>query len=290
MPLMVMAQTDAVNDAIASETTSLLQSYLRIDTTNPPGHERKAAEFFKAIFDREKIENEIFDQGNDRANIIARLPGNGKQRPIILLNHLDVVPADAERWSLPPFSGEIKDGYVWGRGAIDMKTTAICQLMTMLILKRANRQLDRDIIFFGSVDEEEGAVDGVDWMIANHRDQLRNAEFVLTEGHTILVTNGKTEAWNVAATEKSVLWLRLTASGKAGHASIPEPDGAVAHLLNALNKIRDYQTPIRLLPSVEHYFRQLSKTASTPLKEVLADPAASLKDSDRTQLLLRITN
>src|ERR1044071_9528744 len=128
-PIDIFAQSEPDFSHAAKEGQDLLQKYLRIDTTNPPGHEKRAADFFKVIFDREGIENEIFFQGNDRADIIARLPGNGKKRAIILLNHLDVVPADAARWTVPPFSGEIKDGYIWGRGAVDMKGTAICQLM-----------------------------------------------------------------------------------------------------------------------------------------------------------------
>ncbi|HQR39206.1 MAG TPA: M20/M25/M40 family metallo-hydrolase, partial [Blastocatellia bacterium] len=123
-------------DAAAREMTALLQEYLRVDTSNPPGHERRAADFLKRVFDREGIACDVFDQGDDRANVVAVLPGSGAKRPLILLNHLDVVPADAERWTVPPFAGEIRDGYVWGRGATDMKGTAICQLMTMLLIKR----------------------------------------------------------------------------------------------------------------------------------------------------------
>src|SRR4029453_10608412 len=126
-------------------------------------------------------------QGDDRANVLARLPGSGKARPLILLNHMDVVPADAERWTVPPFSGELRDGYVWGRGATDMKGTAVCQLMTMLMLKRSGVALDRDVIFLGTADEEEGSASGITWMIEHHRDALRNAEFAITEGSFIEV-------------------------------------------------------------------------------------------------------
>lgn len=121
----VPASTAPDFDASAKEAVGLLQGYLRVDTTNPPGRERLAADFFREIFDRAGIESRIYDLGNGRANILAGLPGNGAKRPIVLLNHMDVVPAETARWTVPPFSGEIRDGYVWGRGATDMKGTAI---------------------------------------------------------------------------------------------------------------------------------------------------------------------
>ena len=226
-------------DAAGKEAVGLLQSYLRVDTTNPPGNERRAADFFKEIFDREGIECRIYDLGNGRANVLARLPGNGAYRPLLLLNHLDVVPAEAGRWTVPPFSGEIRDGYVWGRGATDMKGTAICQLVTMLLLKRGGAPLDRDVIFLGTADEEDGKEDGVAAMVDRYRSDLRDAEYCLTEGNTISVADGKTVAWDVDVTEKAPLWLKIVATGKAGHASIPEPEGAVARLVRALGRILD---------------------------------------------------
>ncbi len=273
------ARTAALDfDAAAAEAVGLLQDYIRVDTTNPPGHERRAADFLKAVFDREGIECEIYDQGGDRADIVARIPGTGKRRPFVLLSHMDVVPADAERWTVPPFSGEIRDGYIWGRGATDMKGTAICHLMTMLMLKRSGAVLDRDVVFLGTADEEEGSVDGVDWMIAHHKDALRNAEFAMTEGSYIDASvEGNATAWNVDVTEKSVLWLHVTAKGEAGHASIPEPNGAVARLVRAVNRILAYEPPIRLIPAVDSYFRSLAATAPPRFRADLANPAAAIR-------------
>jgi acetylornithine deacetylase/succinyl-diaminopimelate desuccinylase-like protein len=272
--------------AAAAEATRILQDYLRIDTTNPPGHERRAADFLAAIFAEAGIEHRIYDLGNDRANILARLPGSGARRPILLLNHMDVVPAAASRWTHPPFAGEIHGGFIWGRGAVDMKGTAVCQLMTMLLLKRRGVPLDRDVLFLGTADEEEGTEDGVRAMARNHRQDLRDAEFVLTEGNTLAVEGGRTVSWDVDVTEKSNLWLRVVAEGKAGHASIPEPDGAVARLLRALVRILDYEPPVRLTPGVAAYFRQIAGTEAGPLRRALADPEAALRDPDRTRLLL----
>ena len=273
-------------DAAAKEAVGLLQTYIRIDTTNPPGRERLAADFFHGIFEREGIENRVYDLGGGRANILARLPGNGAKRPILLLNHMDVVPAEASRWTVPPFSGEIRDGYLWGRGATDMKGTGICQLLTLLLLKRSGLSLERDVIFLGTADEEEGTVDGVAAMVESYRADLRNAEFVLTEGNTLSVEEGKTVAWNVDVTEKAPLWLRVVATGTAGHASIPEPEGAVPRLIRALSRILAWEPPVHLIPAVDSYFRQLSKDESGPLQAALADPAAALQDPAARKLLL----
>jgi acetylornithine deacetylase/succinyl-diaminopimelate desuccinylase-like protein len=273
-------------EAASREAVSLLQEYLRIDTSNPPGRERLAAEFFKPILDKEGIENRIYDLGNDRANILARLPGTGPGRPILLLNHMDVVPADAERWSVPPFSGDIRDGFVWGRGATDMKGTAICQLMTLVLLKRSGVALGRDVLFLGTADEEEGDQNGLADMIEKHRDDLRSAEYCLTEGNTIAVEDGRVVSWDVDVTEKAPLWLRIVATGKAGHASIPEPDGAVARLVRALDRILAYEPPLRLIPAVDAYFRKLAPTAKGELARAYADPGAALLDPALRRALL----
>jgi acetylornithine deacetylase/succinyl-diaminopimelate desuccinylase-like protein len=280
--------------AAAAEAVSTLQAYLRIDTTNPPGREKAAADFLRAIFEKEGIESHVYDLGGGRANVLARLPGSGGRRPLILLNHMDVVPADAPRWAVPPFSGEIRDGYVWGRGATDMKGTAICQLMTMLLLKRARAPLDRDVIFLGTADEEEGSANGVQAMAERYRADLRDAEFVLTEGNTLSVENGKTVSWDVDVTEKSALWLTVVATGKAGHASIPEPDGAVARLVRGLSRILAWEPPVRLIPAVAEYFKQLSvagvvagaPTEAGDLRRALADPKAALADPKLRGVLL----
>ncbi|HEY2797633.1 MAG TPA: M20/M25/M40 family metallo-hydrolase [Thermoanaerobaculia bacterium] len=275
-------------DAATAEAVPILQEYLRIDTTNPPGNERAAADFFQRIFEREGIESRVYDLGGGRANVLARLPGRGGKRPIVLLNHMDVVPADSARWTVPPFSGEIRDGYVWGRGATDMKGTAVCQLMTMLLLKRSGAPLERDVLFLGTADEEEGGADGVQAMVDRYRADLRDAEFVLTEGNTLSVEEGKTVSWDVDVTEKSALWLRVIATGKAGHASIPEPDGAVARLVRGLSRILAWEPPVRLIPAVEAYFRQLSTSSSETgdLRRALADPRRALRDPKLRSVLL----
>lgn len=293
LPILAIALTVSASpsrkpdfDAAEREAIGLLQAYLRIDTTNPPGRERLAADFFHDIFEKEGIENRIYDLGRGRANILARLPGSGAKRPLILLNHMDVVPAEPARWTVPPFSGEIRDRYVWGRGATDMKGTAICQLVTILLLKRRAVPLERDVIFLGTADEEEGEDNGVKAMVEQYRGDLRDAEFVLTEGNTLFVENGRTVSWDVDVTEKSALWLHLVATGRAGHASIPESAGAVPRLVRALSRILDYQTPVRLIPAVRNYFQELAKTEREPLRTALEDPDTALREPERRRVLL----
>ena len=178
------AQTTARNikwAAYQDLAVDLMRQYLRIDTSNPPGNEIEAAKFFKAVLEKEGITSEIFEYKPGRANIIARFKGNGSKRPIILLNHMDVVTADPSAWRVNPFSAEIVDGSIYGRGALDMKGEGLLQLMTMIILAREKPLLSRDVIFLATADEEvkdEGSI----WMIANKSELFKDAEYLLTEG------------------------------------------------------------------------------------------------------------
>ena len=168
------------------------REYLRIDTTNPPGNEVGAAEFFKEIFDREDIENRVFNYAPGRADIWARIPhtASSPQRPIVLLNHMDVVTSEATHWKVPPFSAEIVDGSIYGRGAQDMKNEGLAQFMVMVMLKREKVELDRDVIFLAVSDEEVDGT-GSDWFIEHERDLLGNAEFLINEGgENLLEDNG----------------------------------------------------------------------------------------------------
>jgi acetylornithine deacetylase/succinyl-diaminopimelate desuccinylase-like protein len=236
-----------------------MQQYLRIDTTNPPGNEMKAVAFYKKILDQEGIENRVFEYTPGRGDLWARIPhttSEGK-RPIILLNHMDVVTSDAAHWKVPPFSGEIKDGYLWGRGAQDMKDEGLAQLVTMVMLKREKVALDRDVIFLGVSDEEaEGT--GTDWFIAHQRDLLENAEFLINEGGENLLEHGKVKYVGVDVGEKTTYWLHVVAHGRPGHGSRPNPDSAPNRLVRALDRILAYKTPLRVLPVVDEFLRDMA--------------------------------
>src|SRR6266576_1586151 len=179
---LMTAPGDADWNALGDEATALLSQYVRINTTNPPGNEIAAARWLAEVLRRDGIEAQIFEPAPGKANLYARLAGDGGARPLILLNHMDVVLASREYWTVDPFSGLIKDGAVWGRGALDMKGEAIAQLMTMLIVKRAHVPLKRDLIFLATSDEEIGAGVGAAWIVERRPDLVRDAEFLLTEG------------------------------------------------------------------------------------------------------------
>ncbi|HZC24850.1 MAG TPA: M20/M25/M40 family metallo-hydrolase [Candidatus Binatia bacterium] len=236
-----------------------MQQYLRIDTTNPPGNEMKAVEFYKKILDQEGIENRAIEYTPGRGDLWARLPhtgGEGK-RPIILLNHMDVVTSDASHWRVPPFSGEIKDGYIWGRGAQDMKDEGLAQLVVMVMLKREKIALDRDVIFLAVSDEEADGT-GTDWIINHQRELLENAEFLINEGGENLLEAGKVKYVGVDVGEKTTYWLHVVAHGTPGHGSRPNPDSAPDRLVRALDRIIAYRTPLRVLPVVDEFLKEMA--------------------------------
>lgn len=244
--------------AAESEAVSLLQEYLRINTTNPPGQEMAAALFLKKQLDREGIENQLFDLGDGRANLYAILRGDGSKRPLIMLHHMDVVPADPQYWSQPPFAGQLQNGLIYGRGAIDIKGKGIVDLLTMIELKRSKTPLKRDLIFLAVADEEVGSI-GSKWMIAHKPELLRQAEYLLDEGETIREsTDGQPLYAMVGIGEKSPLWLRLTFKGQPGHGSIPLPDSAVNQALRAAQRILDYsqQIPFKIVPGLGESLRR----------------------------------
>lgn len=274
-----------------------LHAYLRVNTTNPPGNELRGAQFLKAIFDREGVPNELFEYAPGRANLIARLAGNGTKRPLILLNHLDVVTSDPTRWSVDPFSGTIRDGEIYGRGAQDMKGEGLVQAMTMVILKREQIPLSRDVIFLATADEEVND-SGSAWMIANKKELFANADYLLTEGGTNLVEDGKIRYFGVDTAEKAPLWVRLVATGRPGHGSRPLADSAANRLVRALNRVIGFETPIRILPPVEKFFTDLARYETgerdakfRSIREAVKDPAflATLTSDEMTNYLLRST-
>lgn len=255
----------------------LMQKYLRINTSNPPGNEIQAAKWFKELFDQNGIQNEIFEYKPGRANIIARLKGNGSKRPIILLSHMDVVNADPAAWDVDPFSAQIKQGSIYGRGALDMKSEGLLHLMTMLILKQQNVSLSRDVIFIATADEEvndEGSI----WMIANKADLFKDAEYLLTEGGDNLLDGDKVRYVGVDVAEKAPFWLQMIATGQPGHGSRPISDSATNRLVRAMSRVISWETPIKLLPAVEKFFKDVAQLQPEPLRSKFADIRGSLKD------------
>ena len=254
-----------------------MREYLRINTSNPPGNELAAAQFFKKVLDENGIENQLFEFTPGRANIWARIKGNGTRRPLILLSHMDVVTSNPKQWKVSPFSGEIIDGAIYGRGAEDMKNEGLAQLVTMVMLKREAASLNRDVILLATSDEEVDGI-GTDWMIANKRDLLESAEYLITEGGDNLLKDGHVESVGVDVAEKSPFWLKLTAHGTPGHASIPLTDSAPNRLVRALYRVINYQTELKVLPVVEEHFKALAATQNSDMAEKFRDIRSALRD------------
>jgi acetylornithine deacetylase/succinyl-diaminopimelate desuccinylase-like protein len=266
-------------DSLAAEATQRLREYLRIRTVNPPGQESLGARWLQEVLGREGIEAEVFESSPGRGNLYARLPGSGKKRPLILLSHIDVVPATPATWRLDPWSGAIQDSALWGRGALDMKGMAVVELTTLIALKRRGVPLSRDIILIANADEETGST-GAEWFTREKAGLIRDAEFLINEGGSNRVdAAGKTQYYGVAVTEKIPYWQRLTVRGSPGHGSVPRPDNAAARLARVLGRIAAYETPLRVTPPAEQFFRDLStREKDIQKRRWLENPAVALRD------------
>ncbi len=262
------------------------QEYLRIDTTNPPGNESRTAAFLKKIFDQEGIENRVFDYAPSHSNLWARLPHTtaSPERPIILLNHMDVVTSDPNRWTQPVFEARTVHGAIYGRGAQDMKSEGLAQLMVMVLLKREKVPLDRDVIFLAVADEEVNG-SGTDWMIAKQRDLLGNAEFLINEGGENIQENGKLQYVGVDVGEKTTFWLHVVAQGQPGHGSRPNPDSAPNRLLRALDRIVAYKTPLKVLPVVDEFLRQLAPGETPERKKYFLNAGQFIQDKKFQEII-----
>jgi acetylornithine deacetylase/succinyl-diaminopimelate desuccinylase-like protein len=278
------ADSDQKWRAYQEMAVDLMREYLRIDTSNPPGNEVAAAHFFKSILDREGIPNDVFEFAPGRANIIARVKGNGTQRPIVLLSHMDVVTAEASKWNVDPFSGATVDGEMYGRGALDMKSEGLLQLMSLIILAREKPLLSRDVIFLATADEEVGD-SGSLWMIANKSDLFKDAEYLITEGGDNLKAGNRVTYVGIDVAEKAPFWLKLTATGEPGHGSRPILNSAPNRLVRAMARIVDYQPPMKVLPAVEKFFRDVAPLEPEPMRSKFENIKESLKDHQFARMI-----
>jgi acetylornithine deacetylase/succinyl-diaminopimelate desuccinylase-like protein len=242
------------------ETIENLRNFVRVDTSSPPGNETRGAEFLKAILEKEGIVCELLGSDPARLNLVARLKGSGKKRPIVLMGHTDVVGVEREKWTVDPFEGAMKDGFLYGRGASDDKCMTTVCLEVMLLLKRLNVSLDRDVIFIAEADEESTS-HGMVELIEKHWDKI-DCEFALNEGGGILAEAGEVKYVGIATSEKVPRTLFLASKGTSGHASRPRPDNAVVHLAAAVAKVGTWQPPMRLNETTRAYFQRLAKISS----------------------------
>ena len=259
-----LAQTGAVD--FAKQKAEILDRYrtlIRLDTSSPPGNETRAVDYLRQALEAEGIPTQTFALDPKRANLVARLKGNGSKRPLLILAHTDVVPVQREKWPVDPFGAVMKDGYVWGRGSQDDKPHLTAILMTMLLLKRTGAALDRDVIFLAESGEEaDPAGVGINFMVGQHFKEIE-AEFAITEGGGATLDNGRVVSLNIGTAEKVPARVRLVATGTSGHGSVPRPDNALIHLGGAVQKVGTWETPMRLNETTRTYFEKLA-TMSTP--------------------------
>ncbi len=266
-------------DALGRETVDLCREYLALDTTNPPGNETAGARFLERVLGRDGIASEIAESAPGRGNLVARLRGDGSEGGVVLHHHIDVVYADRRYWTVDPFGGVIQDGFLYGRGAIDMKSTGILHLAAMLALKRAGVRLTRDLVLLATADEEAGSRFGAQWVADRHRDWLAGAEYALSELGGIYADAGHRAPFAaIVVSEKTGLPLRLTARSQPGHGSMPWPDTAPHRLVRALGRLLEAERPLRVLPEVQEYFAQLGSVMPGHTGRGYDDLARSLAD------------
>ena len=237
------------------------QALLRFDTSDPPGRELPAAEYLKQVFDREGIPAQVFALEPHRPNVVARLKGNGRKRPLLIMGHSDVVNVDPAKWAFPPFSATRNGGWVYGRGTVDDKDNLVATLMVMLELKRRNVALDRDVIFLSEAGEEGSTRIGIQFMVDQHYPEI-DAEYCYAEGGGVTRAGGQVKYAGIATLEKIPYAIELTATGVAGHGSVPLRTNPVVHLSNAIGKVAAWKTDIRLNETTATYFRRLAAISS----------------------------
>lgn len=243
---------------VQNELIVLLQELIRADTQNPPGNEILACQILQSFFDKEGITSRIYPVEEKRANLLARLHGNGSQKAILLAAHTDVVPVNPEDWTVQPFSGEVIDGYIYGRGALDDKGMLAVEAMTLALLKRQGIPLRRDVLFFATSGEESGGAVGAGWMLERHRDQL-DVAFALNEGGRIVAYKGKPLYIAVQTEEKTAYNITLVIHGTTGHSSVPRLDNAIQTSAHILDRIARYSSPFILNPVTTSFFRTISQ-------------------------------
>jgi acetylornithine deacetylase/succinyl-diaminopimelate desuccinylase-like protein len=249
-------------DEAGREAVELFKGLLRLDTTNPPGDEKQAAEYLARALSEDGLDPWIVESAPGRANLVVRLPATVDKPtggPLLLAGHTDVVPADAEQWTYPPFAGAEEDGFVWGRGAVDMKNMVAMSVMVAKLLARQGRERTRDLIIAAVADEEAGCEHGSKFLVENHPERI-NAEYMLGEVGGFWQTIGPKSYIPIMVAEKGSAHLRLTARGPTGHGSIPRADNALVKLASAIEKIGNNRLPYHLTPVMEDFIRRVSET------------------------------
>ncbi len=273
--------------AFQEQAVERLQEYLRIDTINPPGNETRGVEFLARILEAEGIAYETAESAPGRGNLWARLEG-GDEPAVLMLHHIDVVPADEDHWTIDPLSGEIRDGYIYGRGALDTKSSGIIHLQAFLALHAAGRPLNRDVIYMATADEEAGGFFGAGWLAENRPELFEDVGFIINEGGGGSVLGpgadtgdpaaGGRVVLNVEVTQKVPWWLRLIAVDEPGHGSRPRVTSSVTRLVRALSNIENYEFEPRIVPAVDDFFKALAEQADEEWRASYANISQAVRD------------
>jgi acetylornithine deacetylase/succinyl-diaminopimelate desuccinylase-like protein len=257
-------------DPLDAQAEEALVGYIKIDTSNPPGNETAGAKYLQELLAREGIESQLVGSDPNRQSLYARLKSGSNEPALLLTHHIDVVPATPSEWTRPPFSGAQESGYIWGRGALDIKSLGIAQLMALAELKRKNVPLRRDIIYFAVADEELGGLRGCKELLETRPELFEDVGFVINEGGTNETIVDRVSFWGIEVQQKVPLWLRLTTEGSGGHGATPrDGGGAVKKIVGALTAIDTIETPYRLTPAVAKYFREAGKARQDVRGEIL---------------------
>jgi len=271
-----LASTAIRAEGVEDDAIRRLQDYLRIDTINPPGNESRAVDFFAHALDAEGIPYVRVEPEPGRASLVARLRG-ADEPALMLLNHSDVVPADARHWDRDPLSGDIGDGNLHGRGALDMKGTGIIQFEVFLALHRDPRPMRRDILFVVVADEEAGGRLGAGYLVRSRRDLISNVGWVLTEGAGGTRT-GAVTSFGIEVSQKAPLWLKIVATGTPGHGAAPPAVYSTVRLIRALDKLANWRFKPNVLPIVDQTFKSIAENVAQPKQHQFLDIAHALQD------------
>jgi acetylornithine deacetylase/succinyl-diaminopimelate desuccinylase-like protein len=242
---------------VKEEAAKILSGYIQADTTNPPGREIVGARFLQGILEKEGLSPTLLESQPDRGNLICSLKGTESEPPIVLLHHIDVVPAEAEKWKQLPYSGAVQNGEIWGRGAQDCKSLGVMELVALILLKREGFLPRRNIVYMATADEEAGGRWGVDWLFQNHPEWMK-AGFVINEGGGLGMVMGGKHVYTCQTAEKGICWMKLTFRGRPGHGSIPHEENCIVRMAQAIEKIFSYRSPLRQTPTTIRFIRGIA--------------------------------
>ena len=263
---------------VEEEAVSLLCDLIRINTTNPPGNETPAAKYLAEQLGKEGFKCELFESAPNRGSVITRLKGTGEKPSLLLLSHLDVVAADAGEWSVDPFEGVVKDGFVWGRGALDMKGMVAIEVLVLKLLKRNGVKLKGDVVLAATADEEQGGLLGADYLLRNYPEKVFTP-YVLNEGGGLAVPTRNGNVFTVQTAEKGILWFKVKAKGTPGHGSMPNmADNAIIRMTKVISKLGNYRSKVALVPTVKSFLAEIAREHSflqEPFNRLLANPELS---------------